>query len=106
MSGLAVVAGVVSTALFVSSVLPMVVKAVTTRDLASYSLGNLALVNSGNAVHSLYVFSLPAGPIWVLHSVHVTTSVVMLVWYLRYAGRSTPTRRTSCPATTSPPSAP
>jgi hypothetical protein len=42
----------------------MLVKAHRTRDLASYSLGNLLLANVGNAVHSVYVFSLPAGPIW------------------------------------------
>jgi len=57
-------AGIASTVIFVWSVLPMLVKAHRTRDLASYSLGNLLLANVGNAVHSVYVFSLPAGPIW------------------------------------------
>ena len=52
MSGLALIAGLVSTVIFASSMLPMIVKAVVTRDLESYSLGHLVLVNGGNAVHS------------------------------------------------------
>ncbi|WP_109474706.1 hypothetical protein [Ornithinimicrobium cavernae] len=95
MSGLAVLAGLVSTVFFVGAALPMVVKALLTRDLESYSLGNLLLANGGNAVHCLYVFSLPAGPLWVLHSFYAVTSAVMLVLYLRYAG--THHRRTPCP---------
>lgn len=111
MSGLAVVAGLVSTIIFASSIVPMVAKAVMTRDLTSYSLGNLVLINGGNVVHSLYVFSLPAGPIWLLHSVHVTTSMLMLVWYLRFATprprpssapSTTTERRTPCPSHPSP----
>jgi hypothetical protein len=33
----------------------------------------------------VYVVSLPAGPIWALHSFYLTTTALMLVWYLRYA---------------------
>ncbi|WP_256840518.1 hypothetical protein [Ornithinimicrobium faecis] len=98
MSGLALLAGLVSTVFFVSAALPMVVKAVVTRDLESYSLGNLVLANGGNAVHSLYVFSLPAGPIWVLHSFYAVTTAVMLALYLRHADPSH--RRASCPPPT------
>ena len=47
---LALLAGTVSTALFVTSYLPMLVKAFRTRDLSSYSRGNLVLANVGNAV--------------------------------------------------------
>ena len=54
-----IVAGTVSTLLFVVSYLPMLVKAFRTRDLESYSLGNLLIANVGNGVHSIYVFSLP-----------------------------------------------
>ena len=57
-----VLAGTVSTLLFVVSYLPMLVKAFRTRDLESYSLGNLLIANVGNGVHSIYVFSLPHGP--------------------------------------------
>ena len=70
-SDLAVLAGTVSTALFVGSYLPMLVKAFRTRDLDSYSRGNLVLANVGNAVYSVYVVSLPLGPIWFLHSFYV-----------------------------------
>jgi len=77
-------AGIVSTVIFASSTLPMLIKALRTRDLTSYSLGNLALANVGNVVHSLYVFSLPPGPLWALHSFHLGSTVFMLVWYLRF----------------------
>jgi hypothetical protein len=86
-SSLAVLAGTASTALFMASTMPMLVKAWRTRDLASYSLGNLLLANTGNAVHSLYVFSLPAGPIWALHCFYAATTGIMLVWFLRYGMR-------------------
>ena len=79
-----VLAGVVSTAVFAGSVLPMLLKALRTRDLSSYSLGNIALANVGNVVHSFYVFHLPAGPIWFLHSFYVVSSALMLFWYLRF----------------------
>ena len=81
---LAVFAGILSTGLFAMSYLPMLVKAARTRDLSSYSLGNLAITNVGNAVHSVYVFSLPLGPIWFLHSFYLVASALMLVWFVRY----------------------
>ena len=85
-----VLAGLASTALFVASTLPMLVKARRTRDLSSYSLGNLLLANTGNAIHSVYVFSLPPGPIWVLHGFYLASTATMLVWFLRYGmGRFT-----------------
>ena len=77
-------AGAVSSAVFVCSTLPMLVKAARTRDLSSYSLGNMLLANVGNLIHSVYVFHLPAGPIWALHSFHMLSTALMLVWYLRY----------------------
>ena len=76
-------AGTVSTIVFAGSVLPMLHKALRTREMSSYSLGNIVLANVGNAVHCLYVFSLPAGPIWALHSFYVLSSALMLHWYLR-----------------------
>jgi uncharacterized protein with PQ loop repeat len=81
---LPVLAGTLSTVLFALGMLPMLVKAARTKDLASYSLGNLVLSNVANAVHSVYVFNLPAGPIWLLHVVYVLASALMLVWWLRY----------------------
>ncbi len=94
MSSIAVLAGVTSTVIFAGATLPMLRKAAVTRDLASYSLGNIGLANLGNAVHSVYVLSLPPGPIWVLHGFYVLSSALMLVWYVRYA-LLRGTRRTS-----------
>ena len=81
---LAVLAGVLSTGLFAMSYLPMLVKAARTKDLSSYSLGNIAITNVGNAVHSVYVFSLPMGPIWFLHTFYLVASALMLIWFLKY----------------------
>jgi uncharacterized protein with PQ loop repeat len=81
---LPVIAGVISTLLFSFSTLPMLVKAFRTKDLKSYSMGNILLANVGNVIHSVYVFNLPPGPIWLLHSFHLVTTALMLVWYLRY----------------------
>jgi hypothetical protein len=82
---LAVIAGMVSTVIFAASTLPMLIKAARSRDLASYSRGNIVLANVGNAVHSVYVAQLPAGPIWALHTFYVVSSGLMLLWHLRYA---------------------
>jgi uncharacterized protein with PQ loop repeat len=88
MSSLAVLAGSASTVLFAISTLPMLIKAARTKELNSYSRGNLVLANVGNAVHSVYVFQLPAGPIWALHSFYILASGLMLFWHLRYAKRT------------------
>jgi uncharacterized protein with PQ loop repeat len=87
MSSLAVLAGSVSTVLFAVSTLPMLIKAARSKDLDSYSRGNLVLANTGNAVHSVYVFQLPPGPIWALHAFYIIASGLMLFWHLRYAKR-------------------
>ena len=79
----AVLAGMVSTAVFAASLLPMVLRAHRTGDVRSYSRGHLVMTNVGNAVHTLYVASLPLGPVWLLHSLHVAASAIMLVWHLR-----------------------
>jgi hypothetical protein len=83
---LPVFAGAASTVIFASSSLPMLAKAHRSKDLGSYSLGNMLLANLGNAVYAVYVFDLPAGPIWALHSFYMVSTALMLVWYLRYTG--------------------
>jgi hypothetical protein len=88
MNGVAVVAGSVATALFAVSALPMLYKAARTRDLGSYSFGNLLLANVGNGFYAVYVFSMPVGPIWALHSFYMLSSALMLFWYLGYEVRS------------------
>jgi hypothetical protein len=90
-TGIPVLAGIASTIIFAASVLPMLVKARQTRDLRSYSRGNLLLANLGNGMHSVYVFDLPPGPIWALHGFYLVTSALMLLWSVRYASpRSRP----------------
>ena|SRR5688572_7563964 len=84
---LPLIAGTVSTIIFAFSTLPMLRKAFQTKDLRSYSLGNILLANAGNVIHSVYVFSLSPGPIWLLHSFHLVTTGMMLIWYLRYEWR-------------------
>jgi uncharacterized protein with PQ loop repeat len=86
-ASVAILAGVVSTVLFAVSTLPMLIKAVRTKELGSYSRGNLVLANVANAVYSVYVFQLPPGPIWALHTFYVVTSGLMLFWHLRFARR-------------------
>jgi hypothetical protein len=85
-----VLAGLASTVIFAGSTVPMLVKAHRSRNLSSYSLGNIALANLGNVVHSVYVFSLPAGPIWALHAFYLVSSGLMLAWYLRYGMQRKP----------------
>jgi uncharacterized protein with PQ loop repeat len=79
------IAGSASALIFVVGYLRMLVKARRTKDLSSYSPSQLLLTTLGNLVYSAYVYNLPAGPIWALHSFYVVTSGLMLVWYLRYA---------------------
>lgn len=81
-------AGTASTVVFVASYLPMLRKALVTKDLASYSVTSLLLTNLGNAMYSFYVFSLPVGPIWALHSFYLVTSALMIVWYLRFTRKA------------------
>ena len=85
---LPVIAGVISTAVFALSALPMLFKVFQTKDLRSYSLSHILLTNVGNVIHSIYIFNLPTGPIWLLHSFYVATSAILLIWYLRYEWRS------------------
>ena len=84
-SSLPLAAGTIATIVFAASALPMLGKAVRSKDLASYSRSNLVLANIGNLVYSLYVFHLPPGPIWLLHTFYAGTSALMLFWSLRYA---------------------
>ena len=86
-TSLSVLAGSVSTVVFVASALPMLVKAARTKDLGSYSVGNILLANLGNLVYAFYVFSLPVGPIWALHSFYMVSSFAMLVMWLNYHRR-------------------
>ena len=81
---LPIIAGSISTMIFALSTLPMLVKAFRTKDLKSYSLGNILLSNMGNIIHSIYIFNMSPGPIWLLHTFYLVTTAMMLVWYVRY----------------------
>ena len=83
---LPMIAGFLSTALFALGTLPMLTKALRTKNLASYSLGNILMSNVGNLIYSIYVFNLPLGPIWFLHGYNLLSTGLMLVWYLKYEG--------------------
>lgn len=83
-ANLPVLCGSVSTVIFVVGTLPMIAKAARSKDLSSYSFGNIAMSNIGNVIASLYVFSLPPGPVWALHIFHLLSTALMLAWYLRY----------------------
>jgi hypothetical protein len=83
-SSLPILAGTIATFVFACSALPMLAKAVRSKDLTSYSTSNLVLANVGNAFYSVYVFHLPPGPIWALHAFYLVSSGLMLFWSRRY----------------------
>jgi uncharacterized protein with PQ loop repeat len=90
-----VIAGAISSAMFILGTLPMLLKAWRTKDMHSYSFSNIALSNLGNAVHWLYILSLPVGPIWFLHGFHTVATLLMLIWYVAYTRRETVRRASS-----------
>lgn len=86
---ISLIAGLLSTCIFVSSNFPMLWKAYQTKDMHSYSWLNILLANAGNLIYWLYIISLPFGPIWLLHTFYTVTSILMLTMYLRFRrGRS------------------
>lgn len=90
-----IVAGLVSSVLFASSKLPMLLKAFRTQDLKSYSFGHIMLSNTGNAIYWLYVTSLPLGPIWILQGFFTMADLLMLLCYVRYQMAKVPSRVTN-----------
>ena len=89
MDQVAIGAGVASTALFVGSYLPMLYRALRTRNLASYSRSSLVMANVGNVVHALYIYGLPPGPLWFLHGFYLAASALMLGLHVRHVRRNT-----------------
>ncbi|NNJ10552.1 hypothetical protein EKD04_009450 [Chloroflexales bacterium ZM16-3] len=84
---LATVAGALATVIFMSSAMPMLVKALRTRDLHSYSAWSLGLSEAGNILQWFYIWSLPLGPIHFLHAFYTIVTAVMLGLLLRYKER-------------------
>lgn len=89
-----IIAGFVSSAIFASSKVPMLAKALRTRDLHSYSMGHIVLSVSGNFAYWLYVLSLPLGPIWLLQAFFTLADLLMLGCYVVFElrGASRPAR--------------
>jgi len=81
---LQIFAGSISSMLFITGNIPMLLKAYRTKDLRSYSLSNIVLVNIGNLLYWVYLSSLPLGPIWLLHSFYTLSMALLLLWYLQY----------------------
>ena len=77
-------AGTLSTLIFAASTLPMLLKALRTKDMRSYSFLNILCSNLGNGIHWIYVSSLPHGPIWLLHGFYTVTTALMLIWYIQF----------------------
>ena len=84
----AMIAGFGSSLIFILSNFPMVAKAVRTRNLASYSLGQILLANVGNLLYWLYVAGLPLGPIWFLHGFNTAVALLMLSLYLCFEAKA------------------
>jgi uncharacterized protein with PQ loop repeat len=79
-----VIAGTISTTVFTLSNIPMLLKAARTHNLQSYSYTYIIMNNLANLIHWLYISAMPFGPIWVLHGFYTVSSVLILLWYLRY----------------------
>lgn len=79
-----VLAGIISTSIFALSNIPMLVKAVRTKSLQSYSFSYIIMHNAANIIHWVYVLSLPPGPIYVLHSFYTLAALLLLIWYANY----------------------
>ena len=89
------IAGSVAGLIFAAASWKMLVKAWRTKDLRSYSLGQIVLNNVGNLFYWFYVISLPFGPIWFMHAFFTLVSLLMLTWYFVYkTAPETPKRRT------------
>lgn len=81
---ISIIAGAVASALFAIGTFPKLVKVWRTKNATSYSLGDIALGNLGNVIYLVYVVHLPVGPVWALHGFQMTSSALMLFFYLRY----------------------
>src|SRR5512133_1249825 len=84
MAQVQMVAGSIAGLIFAAASWNMLLKAWRTKDLSSYSLGQIVLNNIGNLFYWLYVVSLPLGPIWFMHAFFTLASLLMLAWYFIY----------------------
>jgi uncharacterized protein with PQ loop repeat len=89
---LQLLAGSFSSLIFVSSNFPMLWKVLKTRDVKSYSLGQIILRNLGNLVYWIYIASLPVGPAWYLQGFFTCSGLVLLACYLKFDAKCYPFR--------------
>lgn len=95
MEQLQMIAGSIAGFIFAAASWNMLVKAWRTKDLSSYSLGQIGLNNIGNLFYWFYVVSLPFGPIYLMHAFFTLASLLMLVWYFAYRMTPKTKRRTT-----------
>ena len=81
---LGIIAGTISTTIFTLSNIPMLCKAARTHNLHSYSYAYIIMNNVANVIHWFYIVAMPPGPIWFLHGFYTISSIMILIWYLRY----------------------
>lgn len=80
---LALIAGSAGSALSMVTMIQVIWKAIRTQDPHPYRRFSLAPSVVGNEIYSVYVFALPAGPMWVLHLSNYAV-IIMLNLYIRY----------------------
>ncbi len=61
----------------------MLWKAIKTRNVKSYSLGQILLRNLGNWIYWDYVASLPYRPAWYLQGLFTLSGLMLLFCYLQ-----------------------
>jgi len=81
-NGLQILVGYFCTSVFMLSRVPMLGKAIRTRDLQSYSLAHLAMSACANLLFWIYVVGLPIGPVWILQIFFTVTDVTMLTLFV------------------------
>ncbi len=79
-----IIAGMLSSIIFASGTVSMLMKVIRTQDVDSYSLSSIILNNLGNLVYWVYIFSLPVGPIYFLHLFYTVAMIVMLLCFVLY----------------------
>ena len=79
-----VIAGALSSMVFMISGIPALTKAWRTKEMHSYSRTSLIIATVGNALHWLYIISLPLGPIYMLHGFATVSTALMLGWCIRF----------------------
>jgi hypothetical protein len=72
-------AGTVSTVIFAGGTLPMLVKAARTKDLRSYSLGNIVLSSLDNVITRSICSTCRPGPCGSLHTFYLLSTALMLI---------------------------